>query len=390
MAGHSEVLKRRLQVSSSLAGAVFFISLALGTGNAMARNWVVHHPGNILIADQFNNRVIEINPNTHQIVWQFGTGSDKAGPDTVVGANDAEAVGPLTLITGTGIPAASPPLPGCSTPATGCLDNRVFVVDWNGRILWQYGKAGVAGSGFNELNTPVQASAFFGFQRRVGPHFLITDQGNQRVIIVDRDRRLVFQYGTTGAKGNGPNQLNTPNSAQLLDNGNILIADKGNNRAIEVTLENTIVKQFTAGGTLNGVAFASRLPNGDTLVTDSNNNRVVELNPNDQIVWEYVTNMQPGSNPKPLPTRAVRLTNGDTLISDQFNQRVIQVTQAKQIVFQQGQLNVAGSGLNQLNGPHDAKKIGDYTGLTSINNEQTVIEFLRALRAALPSLPRTP
>ena len=29
--------------------------------------------GNVLIADQFNNRVIEVNPLNHQIVWQFET-----------------------------------------------------------------------------------------------------------------------------------------------------------------------------------------------------------------------------------------------------------------------------------------------------------------------------
>src|SRR5260370_23342608 len=58
--------------------------------------------GNILIADQFNNRVIEVDPNTHEILWQFGDGSSVAGPNSVVGTNDAQRVGPLTLIAGTG------------------------------------------------------------------------------------------------------------------------------------------------------------------------------------------------------------------------------------------------------------------------------------------------
>ena len=60
-----------------------------------------------------NQFVIEIDPHTHAIVWQFGNGSDKAGPHSIVGTNDAERFGPLTLISGTGIPPASPPLPGC-------------------------------------------------------------------------------------------------------------------------------------------------------------------------------------------------------------------------------------------------------------------------------------
>jgi hypothetical protein len=369
----AEFSKPRAQHFWPLASAVFCMSLAFA-GNAIASDGLVHDSRHILIADQFNNRVIEIDPNTHQIVWQFGDGSDKPGPHSVVGVNDAERVGPFTLVAGTGIPASSPPLPGCSDPVNGCPDNRVMLVNRHGEIIWQYGQAGVAGAGFNQLNTPVHSIIFFGFQRRFGPHVMITDQANQRVIVVDRTHRLVWQYGTTGVSGNGPNQLNNPNSAELLENGHILIADENNDRAIEVTIDNQIVKQFTASGTLSGVAFASRLPNGNTLITDSNHNRVVEVDPDDAVVWEYVTNTLAGSNPNPLPTRAVRLRNGNTLISDQFNNRVIEVTPDKQIAFQQGQLNVPGSGFNLLNGPYDAKKIGDFTGLTPPIDLEDAIE----------------
>jgi len=320
-----------------------------------------HH---VLIADQFNNRVIEVNQFTHKIVWQFGDGSDKPGPHSVVGVNDAERMGALTLISGTGTPPSNPPFPGCSDPVNGCMDNRVFLVNRQGRIVWQYGQGGVAGAGFNQLNTPVHAAVLSDFQRRHGLMVMITDQANQRVIVVDRAHRLLWQYGTTGVAGNGANQLNSPNSTQVLDNGHVLIADENNNRVIEVTTDYQVVKQFTASGTLGAVAFASRLSGGNTLITDAGNNRIVEVDANDSVVWEYATNAQAGSNPNPAPTRAVRLRNGNTLISDQFNNRVIEVTRDKRVVFQQGQLNVGGSGFNQLNGPYDAKVIGDFTGLT--------------------------
>jgi hypothetical protein len=108
------------------------------------------------------------------------------------------------------------------------------------------------------------------------------------------------------------------------------------------------------------------------LITDANNDRVVEVNPSDEVVWEYATNAQPG-NPNPQPTRAVRLRNGNTLISDQFNHRVIEVNPAKQIVFQQGQLNAPGVGFNQLNGPYDAKRVNDFTGLTLPLNLESIL-----------------
>ena len=333
-----------------------------------ALTWAAHDHGasaNILISDQFNNRVIEVDAHTHAVVWQFGDGSDKPGPTSVVGVNDAERFGPFTLISGTGIPAASPPLPGCSDAVNGCPDNRVFVVDGRGKILWQYGQDGVTGSAANQLNTPVHSVFLSGFPGRRGLLVMITDQGNQRVILVDLAKNIVWQYGTTGVSGNGANQLSNPNSAELLENGNVLIADESNNRVIEVKPgDMSIVATFTAGGTISGAAFASRLDNGDTLISDSNNNRIVEVDAHDTIVWQYATNTQAGSNPNPLPTRGIRLRNGDTLISDQFNNRVIEVTKKGNIVFQQGMLNVAGSGANQLNGPYDAKRIGDFTGLT--------------------------
>lgn len=320
-----------------------------------------HHAGNILIADQFNNRVIEVDPMTHKVVWRFGNGSDIPGPHSVVGTNDAERFGGLTLISGTGTP---PGLPGCSNTANGCPDNRVFIVNHHDRIIWQYGQAGIAGSGPNQLNTPVQSLYLDSFPGYPGPHVLITDQGNQRVILVNMKKRIEWQYGTTGVSGSGPNQLNNPNSAEVLDNGDVLIADENNNRVIEITTGGQLVQTFTAHGTVSGAAFASRLSDGDTLITDSNNNRIVEVDNGDNVVWQYFTNTGAGSNPAPLPTRAVRLRNGDTLISDQFNDRVFEITPSGKIVFQQGTINGPGNDFNQLNGPYDAKEIGDFTGLT--------------------------
>lgn len=339
-------------------------SIALGVGlitggGIIAAAGEFNQPGNILITDQFNNRAIEIDP-AGNIVWQFGNGPGDTGANAMVGTNDAERVGEQTLMSGTGIP------PGVTKNCkAGCVDNRVILVDSGGNIVWQYGQFGVTGSGPNQLNTPVQNTFL------PNGHVLITDQGNARIIEVRRlDNAIVWQYGT-GVAGNGAGQLNNPNSAELLANGHILIADENNNRAIEVTHDTAaiIVKRgiFTAGGTVSGCAFASRLVNGNTLLTDSNNSRIVEVDPKDNVVWEYFTNTRPGSNPTPLPTRAVRLRNGNTLISDQFNDQVIEVDQGKNIVASYGTINDPGfspSTAKQMNGPYSAYVIGDYTGIT--------------------------
>jgi outer membrane protein assembly factor BamB len=332
-----------------LAGVLAASVSALAQGNAF------NTPGNILISDQFNNRIVEVNPSSHRVVWHFGNGSSTAGPHSVVAPNDAQRVGPFTLVAGTGAPPGSEP-----TCPNGCVDNRVMLVDEAGQVIWQYGQAGVSGFGPNQLNTPVQNTWL------PNAHILITDQLNERVIEVRLDQKIVWQYGQSGVSGSGPNQLNNPNSAELLPNGHILIADENNNRVIEVNRKHEIVWSYGSpgGSELSGAAFASRLPNGDTLITDSNNNRIVEVDPAGKVLWTYDTNTRPGSISSPLPTRAVLLKSGNVLISDQFNMQVIEIDALENIFFSQGTIGVSGNTFDLLNAPYDAKVVGDYTGLT--------------------------
>jgi hypothetical protein len=348
-----------------LATAIVFLALAafpsvFATSITKTTNGGFNQAGNILITDQFNNRVIEID-RAGNIVWQFGNGPGDHSANAITGTNDAERVSSLTLMSGTGTPAGT-----TAYCKDGCADNRVLLVDQAGSIVWQYGQFGVTGFGSNQLNTPVQNTFL------PNGNVLITDQGNERIIEVQRsDNSIVWQYGQNGVVGIGRNQLSNPNAAELLPNGHILISDENNNRAIEVThtVPSRIVATFTAHGTVSGVAFASRLTNGDTLITDSNNARIVEVDSKDNVVWRYFTNNRSGSNPAPLPTRAVRLANGDTLISDQFNDQVIEITTTPSptIVASYGIINTPGfspSNANVMNAPYSAYVIGDYTGLT--------------------------
>ncbi len=360
-------MKTKLTISTLLIVSIAFAMLVpIGAVASVHAVSGFNTPGNILITDQFNSRVIEIDPSGN-IVWTFGNGHGDTSANAIAGTNDAERVpGGLTLISGTGIPPAT--TNNCKK--SGCVDNRVLLVNEAGDIVWQYGQFGVTGFGFNQLNTPVQNTFL------PNGNVLITDQGNERIIEVQRsDNTIVWQYGQNGVVGIGRNQLSNPNAAELLDNGHILISDENNNRAIEVThtTPSHIVATFTNHGTVSGVAFASRLSNGNTLITDSNNARIVEVDSKDNTVWQYFTNnpqTRPGTNPMPLPTRAVRLATGNTLISDQFNDQVIEVTTTTSptIVASYGTINTPGyspsTAVQFLNAPYSAYVIGDYTGLT--------------------------
>lgn len=348
---------RIITISVVLAGGLFasLRSVRAAAGGESDFN----RKGNILIADQFNNRVIEVDPSG-TIVWQFGKGPADFSPDSIIGVNDAQRVGKLTLMAGTGTPGGQPEAPNCTNPA-GCTDNRVLLVDRRGHIVWQYGHFGPGGNGPGQINTPVQNTWL------PNRHVLITDQGNGRIIEVRvSDKQIVWEY----------DGLNNPNCAELLENGHILICDENNNQALEVThtTPSTVVHTYTmAGGVLfSGVAFASRLRNGHTLITDSGNNRIVETDEVGSVFWQYFSNTDPNSTQRstgPLPTRALRLRNGNTLISDQYNHRVIEVSPDLQIVRTLGKIASLGYSTDSvadggLNSPYDAKRIGDYTGIT--------------------------
>jgi hypothetical protein len=348
-------MKRQKSVLAALAcGAVL---LCVASAGAWTVPGTFNQPGNILIADQFNNRVIEIDQKG-DIVWSWGLGPHDFSANSPLGVNDTERVGNDTLMAATGIPPKVDLF--CKK---GCPDNRVLLVDPNGNIVWQYGQFGVSGSGPDELNAPVQAT--WTPQKTV----FITDQSNQRIIEVDMRKNIRWQYGITGVAGSGFNELNNPNSAELLNNGNILIADEGNNRVIEVEkATNNVVATWTAQGTMNAPAFASLLPNGQVLVTDGGNNRVITLDKSDTIKFQYVTNTQQGSNSNPGPSQAVKTMKGNFVVSDQFNNRVIVVNSKQALLRQYGNLNASGYGTTNaeqgLFAPYAAKIIGDYTGLT--------------------------
>jgi hypothetical protein len=371
--------------------------------------------GNVLISDQFNNRVIEVNPRG-DIIWSYGLGPTDFTSSSIIGVRDAERIGDKTLMAGGGVAAGVIP-----EAPNGVADNRVILVSRRGRIIWQYGQFGVAGTGFNMLNTPVHCVFIPGEKRERsgsrgrsrsgerasvdskmthrsgsrgrsrsrsesrspsrsrspehhGNCVLITDKGNNRVILVNNHRKIVWEYPIASTLQ--ADRLNSPNSVEKLKNGHYLIADEGNSRAIEVNRHHVIVRTFTAGGTLGACSFASRLPNGNTLLTDAGNNRIIEVNNNNIIVWQYITNSDPKSILISSPSRAVRLENGETLISDQFNNRVIRITRTNILIASYG-LPINGGtmiGINKgynlmttqmgLYCPHDAKIIKDYTGLT--------------------------
>ena len=89
--------------------------------------------------------------------------------------------------------------------------------------------------------------------------------------------------------------------ASRLCNGNTLLTDAGNNRIVEVDRNDNIVWQYFTNTESNSIASPSpsralRLENGDTLISDQYNNRVIRINYGSEIVAYYGLPLNNGTN----------------------------------------------------------------------------------------------
>jgi hypothetical protein len=191
-------------------------------------------------------------------------------------------------------------------------NDRVFRVNAAGEIVWSSddwgGDAGTLSDG-SHLHYPNDAELL------ENGNLLITDRNNDRVIEVDSEGQIVWVY----------DQLTRPHNGDRLPNGNTMIANSEENRVIEVTTAGEIVWFYGQGEDLDWPRDVDRLANGNTLITDSRHNRVLEVDPGGQVVWSFAG--------LALPYEADRLPNGNTLIADNSHRRAIEVDPAGEIVW---------------------------------------------------------
>jgi hypothetical protein len=178
---------------------------------------------------------------------------------------------------------------------------------------------------------------------------LIADRWAARVFAVDAQKHVVWQYGTTNQPGLGVDQLEDPFCASYTSAGTVLIADNlGASRVIEVRWSDysagapdngftagSIVWQYGAPGVsgsgpdqLEKPRSPQRLANGDVFMGDADGSRFFVVDrASKQIVWQFGNTDQPGSGLDSLrdPTYGVRLADGSTLIADTGNSRVLRV-----------------------------------------------------------------
>jgi hypothetical protein len=214
---------------------------------------------------------------------------------------------------------------------------EVMALSWpSGKVLWRVP---------NQHGHDVQGLA--------GGHVLYTIGPAHKVVEMDHEHRVVWEYGE--AEG-----LQHPLAAQRLPNGNTLIGDARLGKVIEVDKARKVVWQYENPDMANMRMRSCRSTGaGTTLISIEAAGKIIEVDRAGKIVWTFQ------SEPKRTPYQAHRLKNGNTLVGLADPGEVVEVDGAGKVVR-----SVAGakddlkmswaSGTQQL--PGGGLLISDYTG----------------------------
>ena len=272
-------------------------------------------PGYLLIADRNNNRAIIVSP-AKKVVWAR---NGLHGPDD-------------TFFT-----------PGYH----GVITNEEFndtltEVSLKTRTaLWRYGHDGVAGSSPGYLNTPDDA-----YRLRNGDT-IVADIRNCRIVELTHAKQVRRIIGGSCVH-DPPRGFASPNGDTPLPDGGILVTEIGG-----------WIDRLGPSGRLDWsirspVAYpsdAQLLPNGNVLVAAfTDPGKIVEVTRSGRVTWSFGSLSGPDRLNK--PSLAVRLPNGFIAATDDWNHRVIVVDpRTKAIVWQYGRTGVAGAAQGLLDKP---------------------------------------
>ena len=302
------------------------------------------------------------------------------------------------------------PLPGGPSPSTtgnaaapfpaGVLiadrgNGRIIAVSNAGQILWQFPRSKAdlpKGQGFSADDAFIDPS---------GKTIVANDEFHEVIDRIDiKTGRIIWQYGRYATPGFGPGELNTPDDAYPLANGDIVVADIRNCRIVEIAPDKTIARQWGqtkvctdhAGRTYGNPNGDTPLPDGGLLITEITGSRVVRLaadgsvvfdihvpvaypsdaqldrngnivvadfskhgqvvavDPTGRLVWRYAPTS--GDGRLDHPSLATPLANGLVSINDDFRDRVVVIDPiAGTIVWRYGTNNTHGTGTGFLNTP---------------------------------------
>ena len=181
-------------------------------------------------------------------------------------------------------------------------NDRILLVDSHRKILWRF---------------PTRADRAKGrrlvfdddtFVEPGGKALISNEEDHQDIVSIDiRTHAVTRLYGTPGVKGGGPNQLNWPDDAYVLPDGTVTVADAYNCRILFIR-NHRIVRQIGRTGvcvhdpprTLGAVNGDTPLPDGGVLVSEINGSWIDNFSPRGKLRWSFQAPVAYPSDPQPL------------------------------------------------------------------------------------------
>jgi DNA-binding beta-propeller fold protein YncE len=285
-------------------------------------------PGNVLIADKANNRLLEVDPNGH-IVWRFPRPGDLAPGQTFQVPDDA-------FYTPN----------GGSIVATQEDDFAISAIDVaRHRISYRYGVPGVPGSSANHVYNPDDAMMLPGGQ------IFTADIKNCRLLVLQPPSHTpVRQIGATGGCIHDPPQdFGSPNGAFPTSNGDTIVTEISGDWVDVLSPSGRLLHAVHAPG-FTYPSDTNELRSGVFLSVDYTTPGAIEtFNYRGRLLWRYAPK---GKNALDHPSLAIPLPNGDILANDDSNDRVIVVDpKTNRIVWQYGHTGQPGTRAGFLNIP---------------------------------------
>lgn len=208
--------------------------------------------------------VQEINRQSHNLDWQYGTaglqsyrGGKLDEPHKAWKINDHEVV------------------------INDSNDREVIVVDENtNQIVWQYGQYHALGTGPGILDGNTSVLPING-----GKQFLITETLASRIILVDRaTKNILWQYSKPDAKW--------LENVTATKDGGFILSDRLKGEVFAVSHEGAILWDLAKLSDENTISYptdTAELENGNVLIAEAGRARIVEVVPaTGQIVREYL------------------------------------------------------------------------------------------------------
>jgi outer membrane protein assembly factor BamB len=283
-------------------------------------------PGNMLIADRGNNRVIEVNPQG-QVVWQFPRPGDLL-PGQYFHWPDDAFYGP----------------DGRSIVIHEEEAHVIVLVDYlTHRIVWQYGVADHHGSANGYLNGPDDAYLW------PDGSISVADIRNCRVLLIDRSsKRIKAQLGRTGfCLHQPPRSFGMPNGDTPLANGQVLITEIFGSWVSQVSWQGRLAWSVRAPG-IHYPSDAHLTAAGNVLLVDyARPGQILMMSPTGRVIWRYAPRF--GAAMLDHPSLGIELSNGLIALNDDFRDRVLIIDpKTNRIVWQYGVTDRPGRGRGLL------------------------------------------